>query len=1009
MTLNELTELLLEFQFDYKTPKDKQELLYDFYILEAIRNYPSLPGSNWELRPNIDLQTTLNDATETLLYGLRDELLDATAFALAAELRHISDMFRDPDALERLMKSDKVYGDVLTDYAKEYNNLTGSMRLPTMDFSGKVKLSPAQRTLLKGSSKSYENSYKAIRNVVGDDIAKFVDVAEKVYELSGWSSSYGGKAWAGIARGWKHLNSTKEIRDTNKEIIDLFIWIDHVYSLQHNTDTVFNKIQSYYKAGYNWIKKSLDHKRDTNDPWTLWNKSSRGMKMIGQRVLAAKGYGSVEDFFKRTVDKKSERLDFGAPPKKTFTSDKLSGLTPLQAVLAGSTGYTPDKSSKANASVHGNLVWYKTTGMSAVYHNLYGPAFIDPNGGTDYYIDDKNMKPAEYWNHKDVKKANDGSQMTLDHQNKEILWKIIGGERHNINGPAIKSWNNQLEEWYVNGNLHRLDGPALTTAGGTKQFYVNGELFHKSADYWKHPDVMAYMKNKEKDDLLTPDPPVSATKSKKLTPDDYPGAELSADKESYKHVTSSGIEQWSNSKGQFHKTDGPAWMTKDGLEKQWAVDGEVHNLAGPAVLILNPDGTIDQEDYWINGQMLNKELWATHPDVIAYNKGKTSNSDEVSADGESFKSVSSDNSFTTWKDANGELHNTDGPAVISKKGSKHWYVHGKLHNLTGAAKNYATGAKLYYINGKKLSKQAWEKHPDVVAFNKEKAAPSKKLSKAEVTDKLIAAISLSDYAALSKSVKELIDSKSFEYDAMSVLKSLKGAKATYQSNGKSATLFTAYGKLVRLFMAIAKDFNSNFSTLFEDNPKWLEIFSKLLGTSEDNIPVKELAKELEKVKAPEHRARLLDMINYLASDLWGLILNTIPDIAKGKFLDNTTEDTAKEIATELYANNPKKAADIFITFSKHHALAKSENLVNGLVLTTQNDVPEESLKGFIVAIIDDIAPAYSKATTMHSIDFLDGLAEILWNSPLASLHSVTDVIEARQEELQELFIKNISN
>jgi hypothetical protein len=35
---------------------------------------------------------------------------------------------------------------------------------------------------------------------------------------------------------------------------------------------------------------------------------------------------------------------------------------------------------------------------------------------------------------------------------------------------------NGTERWWLNGNLHREDGPALTHASGTKMWYLNGEL-----------------------------------------------------------------------------------------------------------------------------------------------------------------------------------------------------------------------------------------------------------------------------------------------------------------------------------------------------------------------------------------------------------------------------------------------------------------------------------------------------------------------------------------------------
>ena len=83
------------------------------------------------------------------------------------------------------------------------------------------------------------------------------------------------------------------------------------------------------------------------------------------------------------------------------------------------------------------------------------------------------------------------------------------------------------------------------------------------------------------------------------------------------------------------------------------------------------------------------------------------------------------------KDANGELHNPYGPAVIWNDGSKEYYIHGKchrtdgpaviwpdgyteyyvngkLHRTDGPARIYSDGSKVYYIHGVKMSKELIE-------------------------------------------------------------------------------------------------------------------------------------------------------------------------------------------------------------------------------------------------------------------------------------------------------------
>lgn len=49
----------------------------------------------------------------------------------------------------------------------------------------------------------------------------------------------------------------------------------------------------------------------------------------------------------------------------------------------------------------------------------------------------------------------------------------LNGEYHRVGGPAIKHKN--AEFWYQNGKLHRLDGPAVISPGGPKEYWIFGQ------------------------------------------------------------------------------------------------------------------------------------------------------------------------------------------------------------------------------------------------------------------------------------------------------------------------------------------------------------------------------------------------------------------------------------------------------------------------------------------------------------------------------------------------------
>jgi hypothetical protein len=57
---------------------------------------------------------------------------------------------------------------------------------------------------------------------------------------------------------------------------------------------------------------------------------------------------------------------------------------------------------------------------------------------------------------------------------KTIHWYNDKDEYHRLDGPAIE-YADGSKEWRVDGKLHRLDGPAFEMADGYKAWYVDGE------------------------------------------------------------------------------------------------------------------------------------------------------------------------------------------------------------------------------------------------------------------------------------------------------------------------------------------------------------------------------------------------------------------------------------------------------------------------------------------------------------------------------------------------------
>ena len=174
-----------------------------------------------------------------------------------------------------------------------------------------------------------------------------------------------------------------------------------------------------------------------------------------------------------------------------------------------------------------------------------------------------------------------------------------------------------------------------------------------------------------------------------------------------------GVEyEHKNENGEFHRLDGPAFVTGDGCEF-WYKDGKKHREDGPASIYKNgswgqtmmtwyKDGKIHREDgpaifdtftlnadiyqYWVNGK-LHRE------------------------DGPAFEMYTDDSERTEWW-FNGVKHREDGPAYQSYTDDleiSEWWANGKLHrdgNQPAVCKSYMNGEVYrevyeWWVNGKR--------------------------------------------------------------------------------------------------------------------------------------------------------------------------------------------------------------------------------------------------------------------------------------------------------------------
>jgi hypothetical protein len=61
------------------------------------------------------------------------------------------------------------------------------------------------------------------------------------------------------------------------------------------------------------------------------------------------------------------------------------------------------------------------------------------------------------------------------------------------------------------------------------------------------------------------------------------------------------MEEYKNKKGEYHRVDGPAFISANGTYKEWRINDELHREDGPAFIYG------DYKIYFINGIIRNKD------------------------------------------------------------------------------------------------------------------------------------------------------------------------------------------------------------------------------------------------------------------------------------------------------------------------------------------------------------------------------------------------------------------
>jgi len=272
--------------FQYKIPEDPERLMYDFYMLTLLRH----TGNEY-------LDYALNEAEETLLPYLKNHLLDVVFFSVCAEFRHAFNSHFSSDLPEEI---DEEFYNIYGRYRGSKQKNPTTLNLPE-DIGNTVVKEKKAKTKVE-YIESFVQVYSSLEQS-GLTKQQFMEIASATFDSPGWESGYGGQSWANIAEGWLQLNNAK-----NKH--GMIVFIDHIYDLQHNSDTVFNKLGSYAKksqgtgmiqsarGNHEWISNALDYKANIKSPYELIENVSRSMRRLADHNLYANYKTTEEQFYK---------------------------------------------------------------------------------------------------------------------------------------------------------------------------------------------------------------------------------------------------------------------------------------------------------------------------------------------------------------------------------------------------------------------------------------------------------------------------------------------------------------------------------------------------------------------------------------------------------------------------------------------------------------------------------------------------------------------------------------
>jgi hypothetical protein len=271
MAIIKLKQLLFESWKTYVPSSNPKIKLYDFYMLSYLYNLPLEPhekgfaGKMIGRNPD-EMRMDIEYAAGKLLPVLQKQLEQAVFFAICSEIQHVLDCAKGNPAQFQWYE-----------FLREYiENCIRFLRDKNKNFDD-----------LKS-----EDSYHIALNTIQEtkhSKTEFVYMCRECFAKMNWASLFGGDAWVKICDGYLRL-----IRATATK--DKFVAIDHIYDLQHNSDSVLNKSDEFDLGdSYKWIRDALNFKRNAKTMYAFISNCSNDMRRLALEVLKYANHGKNQD------------------------------------------------------------------------------------------------------------------------------------------------------------------------------------------------------------------------------------------------------------------------------------------------------------------------------------------------------------------------------------------------------------------------------------------------------------------------------------------------------------------------------------------------------------------------------------------------------------------------------------------------------------------------------------------------------------------------------------------